>query len=655
MIEFLRGNDKRQIPAAKYFASHPEYYALYKGKRHPIGTPGRPGYGGGNVCTTNPEVIDICARFIIDYFDRNPEGMVVPLWPGDGAIIWCECPNCKKLKGVNFMNGRRGSMTRRMIHFGNAVARKVAEKYPDRMILVPAYANYIRPVDIPLEKNVFLQYCLHGDYAHGVNKCKANDLERGQLERWAAQKPSNLGVWEYFLLGDHYSAPRENCAMLPVLYRVRYTLPYFKSIGMNNYMTQSSPKYWKHNIAAYYFTARYAWSVNRSFDELLTDFCNNMYGKAGKQLKAYYSLIEDTVEKSDWHPVVYSDLAVPSPNVFTPPVLKRASDLLKQASGMKLSAVERRRLDLVLKTFEHISSNVGNMNALGLDANAAWSIKRGENAYVMNPNGRELADADVEKLKINALDVGNYGDEFKRILFRARKRNMPVLTLKNSDLSVGVIPELGGRIIRLTDRRSGFNYFCEPESDPAVSIGEKYFIYGGYEEYIGKGFAGPGWERGFTARQDGNFVKMISQEDDLRLERIVSLPEPGAAVLQIESILTNVSAAPVKTALRTHPLLQWGGNAGNVRLDISLADGSVRSSTVNMENDKMTANFGGKCILSGFGKTPLQYTVKANCSGKLYFCKTSDSTFTMEYLGSEVLLPPGKSIRIIQQFALQNQ
>ncbi len=650
--QFHVHNLNQMLPAEKYFKDHPEYYALYKGRRHPIGTPSRPGYGGGNICTTNPEVIDICAKFIIDYFDSHPEGMIVPVWPGDGAIIWCECPECKKLKGVNFMNGRRGSMSRRMITFGNAVARKVAEKYPDRKVLVPAYANYIRPVDIPLEPNVILQYCLHGDYAHGVNRCDHNKAEREQLEGWAAISRNQLGVWEYFLLGDHYSAPTENSAMLPVLYRIKYTLPYFKSIGMNNYMTQSSPKYWKHNMAAYYLTAKYAWNADRDFNALLDDFCRNMYGKAGDKVRDYYLLVEDAVERSDWHPSIYSDLSVPSPKVFTPAVLERAAGLLKEAQEAELSDIERERLNLVLDTFRHIQSNIGTRNALGVDAKTEWRIQRGKDVYVMNPDGRELSDLDVKRLVTNALDVGNYSDDFKRILFRARKRNMPVLELRNAAVTVGVIPELGGRIIRMTDNRTGRNFFEEPASDGKTSIGEKYFNYGGYEEYIGKSFAGPGWESSYQAEVESGAVRMSFADDTFRLERTVSLPLADQPVMRIESVLTNLSGESVTTALRTHPLLAWNGEAGDVRVELSQPDGSVRTSTVNLEHDKSTAVHGGRCVLSGADGGSLEYTVDPAGEGALYFCKTSPRTFTLEFLGKERTLKPGESIRIVQQFTI---
>lgn len=648
--QFHVHNLNQMVPNS-LFDTHPEYFALYKGIRHKIGTAGRPGYGGGNICTTNPDVIKLCAEFIIKYFDTHPEGMLVPLWPGDGAILWCECPSCKKLGGINFMGGRRGSMTRRMIEFGNAVAKIVAKKYPDRLILVPAYANYIRPVNIKLEPNVMLQYCLHGDYAHSIEKCSYNSEELTRFKKWADIAPGQLGVWEYFLLGDHISAQKENPAMLPVLFRIKNTLPYLKSIGVNNYYTQCSTKYWKHNMAAYYLTAKYTWSVDRNFDELLRDFCERMFGAGGKYIYEYYTLIENSVEKSNWHPTVYSDLAVPSVNVFTPQLLAKAEVLLENATAEKLTSLEKERLNILWNTFRFIRQNVNTQSMLGFDAGSAWGIRRGTDEYVMNPTGRELSADDIRRMKINAEDGGGNKGDLERIIFRAHKRSMPVIGLSNQALKIAVIPELGGRIIRMIPAFSSHNFFNEP-SESSASIGDNYFNYGGYEEYIGRGFAGEGWECAYRCEKKGDSLILKFENRDFRLERFISLPEKNRAVLKIVSRLTNISGENKKTALRAHPAIRWTGSAGGIPVTIRSADGKKKNSTVNLLHDQQLSCADGECLIGGGNAPLLHYRVQSRNGGAIYFCKTTDNVFNVEYLGAEKMLKNGEYIEIIQTFTL---
>ncbi len=80
--QWICHNFSHMMPNSKYFDKHPEYYSLYKGERIKLS---EKGMGGGNLCTTNPDVIRICADFTIDWFDKNPDGMLVPLWPADGG------------------------------------------------------------------------------------------------------------------------------------------------------------------------------------------------------------------------------------------------------------------------------------------------------------------------------------------------------------------------------------------------------------------------------------------------------------------------------------------------------------------------------------------------------------------------------------------
>ena len=144
--------------------------------------------------------------------------------------------------------------------------------------------------------------------------------------------------------------------------------------------------------------------------------------------------------------------------------------------------------------------------------------------YVINPDGRELSDLDMTRLVTNAIDSGNFNKDFERLIFRARKRQVPVITLENDAVKVGTIPELGGRIIRFSDKQTGKNFLKEPaDGNSLKSIGEAYFNYGGYEEYIGKAFAGPGWENAFTWKKvsaaDGDSLVMDADIGDFHLRR----------------------------------------------------------------------------------------------------------------------------------------
>ena len=54
------------IPPEKYHAEHPEYFALVNGKRI---------WHGGQICTSNPEVIKICAQSLIKRMKARPRSI----------------------------------------------------------------------------------------------------------------------------------------------------------------------------------------------------------------------------------------------------------------------------------------------------------------------------------------------------------------------------------------------------------------------------------------------------------------------------------------------------------------------------------------------------------------------------------------------------
>jgi len=81
------------MPPERYYAEHPEYYAMVRGKRTII--PDSKGQGN-QLCTSNPAVIREIARNLLDTLDAEPGIEIVTLSPNDGGGF-CECENCRAL------------------------------------------------------------------------------------------------------------------------------------------------------------------------------------------------------------------------------------------------------------------------------------------------------------------------------------------------------------------------------------------------------------------------------------------------------------------------------------------------------------------------------------------------------------------------------
>jgi hypothetical protein len=161
------------VPNDPYFEKHPEWYSLLGGKRVPGDVHGR------QLCVTASGLADGFAANVIRVFDDDPKCRLMSISPNDG-YGWCQCPACIDLdkrmcggrttkQGLGAERPFRGD---RVFWFANEVATRVAEKHPDKKLLVLAYVNYAEPPDtVRPHPNVvpFLCHYAPADYARAIN------------------------------------------------------------------------------------------------------------------------------------------------------------------------------------------------------------------------------------------------------------------------------------------------------------------------------------------------------------------------------------------------------------------------------------------------------------------------------------------------------
>jgi len=71
-------------PLSKYGKDHPEYFALVNSARvnHYDGDDNS---HGGELCTSNPEVVQVFIQAACDYFKANPDRDMFSISPNDGG------------------------------------------------------------------------------------------------------------------------------------------------------------------------------------------------------------------------------------------------------------------------------------------------------------------------------------------------------------------------------------------------------------------------------------------------------------------------------------------------------------------------------------------------------------------------------------------
>ena len=106
-----------QVPYKVYGKEHPEYFALRDGRRTTSG------YGGPQICPTDPEVIDIVTQAVLDRLKEHPELKNIAVSQNDNEN-YCQCPRCQAI------NDREESAMGAHLTLVNTVAERVAEKTP---------------------------------------------------------------------------------------------------------------------------------------------------------------------------------------------------------------------------------------------------------------------------------------------------------------------------------------------------------------------------------------------------------------------------------------------------------------------------------------------------------------------------------------------
>lgn len=177
------------VPQEKYFASHPEYFALVNGKRRP----GRE----SQLCFSNPDLVQIIYDQLIkniDQGDRSARGRKTPRWLFYDISIndnnnYCRCEKCTELAGKYGYSGL-------MLYMLNPVAKKLKQVHPDIRITTLAY-NFTNdaPKNIVPEDNIIVRLCPRINQATSIHAPENRSFVE-QIKGWA-KVCKNLFIWDY--------------------------------------------------------------------------------------------------------------------------------------------------------------------------------------------------------------------------------------------------------------------------------------------------------------------------------------------------------------------------------------------------------------------------------------------------------------------------
>ncbi len=345
------------MPVEKNGKEHPEWFAEIDGVR-------KPEYymehHGGQVCTTNPEVVEVFAKAAVDYFNAQPGRDMFSLSPNDGSGF-CTCAKCRALDNGVRADGRP-IITDRLITFYNAIAERVAKVHPTKLLGAYAYSYYREPpVKVKPHPNLYLVHATNTAFHQGVGWAEEHEMEK----QWRAGA-------RHFAKYDIYYSPDSSLNLIaPMTRHLVERIRAESAVGIEGgylYMGQS----YEQLGAGHWLMARLMWDANATVDA--TDYYRALYGKAAEKVEAYYDLLESCLVKAKHTPLDTRVAAVRvalrkhrglgSPAYILSayePVLEEATKLIDAARASELSVDEKARLQRLLDQHELLVATVRGM------------------------------------------------------------------------------------------------------------------------------------------------------------------------------------------------------------------------------------------------------------------------------------------------------
>ncbi len=342
--------------------ARPELFALVRGER-------RTGYylknHGGQVCTSNPDVIEIFARAAIDHFAKNPADGVFPISPNDGKGF-CECERCLA----------QDPMTDRLLAFYNAVAERVARVHPTKRLGAFVYAQYARPpVRVRPHPSLALVHATNSAHAQGLGWAREREDERA----WTALS-KGMVKYDIYYYGEYGSLdlPAPATAHLAEKLRAEH------EAGFSGGYLYAAPA-WELLGAGHYLMAKLMWDRTADVTALERRYYDALYGAAGPDVLEYYRLLESALRKARLEGIDRSEPIVRRAHGWTGddetscaftiaayfPLLDAAGAILRR--DRPLSPPETARLSRLRDHHDHLAGTVRAMVAAGrLEARAEF-------------------------------------------------------------------------------------------------------------------------------------------------------------------------------------------------------------------------------------------------------------------------------------------
>ncbi len=320
------------------------------------------------------------------------------------------------------------------------------QRYPGKRIETLAYQytitppRYLRPRANVVIRCAFIEAC----YCHSLEETERAASIRAALQGWSAVAPY-LYVWHYAGVFSHYLLPLGN------LRRTARDLQYFARHGVTGIFVQgqegepdASPLAELHA----WVYAKLLWETERDVDALIREFVEAVYGGAAPAVLAYIDLLERLTSAAPEHIPCF-----PVPQALshlTPAALECLAAALAPAREAADSAVSR----------EHVAWLLDSLEYARLVQSPPYVV-RANRLEPAVPEDRSVAAAQlVSRLRcrgVTGIRIARKVEELWPAIEHLSCIH-PLVTLENEFLQVRIVPGVLGKVLSVTDRRSGHAY-----------------------------------------------------------------------------------------------------------------------------------------------------------------------------------------------------
>ncbi|MBN1342283.1 MAG: DUF4838 domain-containing protein [Phycisphaerae bacterium] len=516
----------RQLPVSKYGKTHPEYFALWHGKRDLT-----VGGGGPELCVTHPDVAGIVAQSVIDELDKDPGRLNVSVSQNDNDA-YCHCDRCEAIN--------KAEVTPMGSHlaFVNAVAERVEKKHPKVKIGTLAYWYTRRcPKTIKPRDNVQIQLCsIECCTLHAIDdpNCARNRTFCRDMRNWRGVC-KDIWVWNYNTNFRMYDLP------LPNLRSIGANVRFFRDSNVKGLFMQANGngRSGEFSDLRNYVISRCMWNPELDSWALAGEFCRLHYGKAARPIMEHLTLIHDNAERKGCHPGCFPG---PEQVGLTPEICQKSLGLFGEALALADDDVIRSRVEKAsICAYRAMIEVCGQLKYV--DGRVRLSFP-GERDGLVN-HYAELCKRHGMTMASEQTPIGKYLERIQRIA-----EGYPACRLENEIWRVTVLPEDNAKIVEMIHKPTGRSLFAGMRSTgTGPGTHEEWWEH---EDIHDKATA-------FAAKQDGQRLTLTRQlPEGSTMVRQIRLDAADPNRVFFETTITHHGDKPKTYGIKVHPEFDAG-------------------------------------------------------------------------------------------------